>query len=229
MAERIDNPWWSEGWRLVRERLPEVVTPRRRRVLAVIVVASVLLGGGGILLLLRDIDGVSSAQGWGIRLLFALLVVDLSLGVCFLVWGHRDREPDYRAGRVSVGLEEAFDLRKPVPALSPELREEATIHIRRTQRALPVTIVGHGLVNLYLPIALAIMVVSGLWVSSAWIFLGVFLLNIPQPIWFLKWLGSTPAQLRRIESAPEPPAYRGPKGWGIEAPRKATEGDEAAG
>jgi hypothetical protein len=127
MAERIDNPWWTEGWRLVRERLPEIITPRRRRVLAVVVSASVLIGVGGMMLLLTTIDDLSGTRGGVLVALFALLLVQGSLSVCFMIWGRLDREPDYRAGRVSVGLEDVFDLRKPVPSLSPELREEATI------------------------------------------------------------------------------------------------------
>lgn len=229
MAERIDNPWWSEGWRLVRARLPEVVTPRRRRVLAVVVIASVLLATGGMLLLLPDVDELSGARGGALVAIFVLLLVQLSLGVCFILWGRRDREPDYRAGRVSLGLEDVFDLRKPAPALSPELREEATIHVQRTRRALPASILGFGLFQFFFPLALVIMAVSGWWTSTAWIFLAQFVINAWQPIYLLKLLGSTTAQLRRIESAPEPPMYLGPKGWGIEAPRKATEGDASAG
>jgi len=229
MAERIDNPWWSEGWRLVRERLPEVVTPRRRRVLAVVVVASVLVGGGGMLLLLPAVDDLSEVQAGALVSIFTLLLMQLSLSVCFITWGRRDREPDYRAGRVSLGLEDVFDLGKPVPALSPELREEATIHVQRTRRALPASILGFGLLQLFLPLTLVIMAVSGWWTSMAWIVLVQFLINAWQPIYLLKLLGSTTVQLRRIESAPEPPTYRGPKGWGIETPRKATEGDATAG
>lgn len=228
MAERIDNPWWSEGWRLVRERLPEIVTPRRRRVLAIVVGLGVLIGIAGGLFLVPQIEGLDGVAAWAFTAASTLLLLQIGLGVCFIVWGRQDREPDYRAGRVSLGLEDAFDLRKPVPALSVELREEATIHVLRTRRTLPASVVGHGLFQLLFPLVLVIMAVSGLWTMTAWILLVQFVINAWQPVWFLKLLGSTTAQLRRIESAPEPPTYRGPRGWGIEAPRTAAEGESAS-
>jgi nitrate/nitrite transporter NarK len=229
MAERIDNPWWTEGWRLVRERLPDIISPRRRRVLAVVVGASALVGGIGGWLLFPQIEDASDLQRWVIVIMIVVLAVQLASAASFLVWAHRDREPDYRAGRVSLGLEDVFDLRTPSPALSPELRDEAIIHVERTRRALPAAIVGHVLAQFFAPVAFVAMFVAGWWTTNSWLLLAMILLNAPQPFLFLKWLGSTTAQLRRIEAAPEPPTYIGPKGWKIQAPRNAPGEDPTPG
>lgn len=227
MAERIDNPWWSEGWRLVRERLPEVVTPRRRRVLAVVVVMSALVTGIGTGLLVGPDDG--GPRSWPFIIVFVLLAVDLSVGITLAVWGRRDREPDFRAGRVSLGLEGVFDLSRPVPPLSIELRDEARVHVDRGRRNMPLLIVGSLVFRVFPLVALLVLATTGWRTTGAWMLLVVIATGIWQPFWLLKWLGSTTAQLRRIESAPEPPTYLGPKGWGIEAPRKAAGEDATPG
>jgi hypothetical protein len=230
----VENPWWGEGWRLLRERLPEMIPPRRRRILALVVGLSVVAAAVGGWALVRAIDDDEPVSGVGqvaMVLLVVLLAVQLSFSVCVLVWARRDREPDFRAGRVSLGLEPVFDLKRPLPALSEDLRAEARVHIERMRRSLPASILGMGAFQLFPPVALVLMAVSGLWSANAWLLLALLLLNGWQPFYFLKLLGSTTAQLRRLDEATivEPPTFRGPRAWGIEAPRNPPEIDSTAG
>jgi hypothetical protein len=231
VTRTVENPWWREGWRLLRARIPEMITPRRRRVLALVASLSAAAAALGGWALVGTIDDEEPVSGAVLVLLVVILAIQVSFSVCVLIWARRDREPDFRAGRVSLGLEPVFDLAKPLPALSEDLRAEARAHIERLRRSLPASILGLGFFQLFPPVALVLIAVSGWWSVNAWLLLAVLLLNGWQPFYFLKLLGSTTAQLRRLDDATivEPPTYRGPKAWGIEAPRNPPEGDPTAG
>lgn len=229
MTTTVENPWGREGWRLLRERLPEMITPRRRRVLALVVGLSAAVAAIGGWALVGAIDDEGPVQGAVLVLLVVILAMQVSFSVCVLTWARRDREPDFRAGRVSLGLEPVFDLAQPLPAISEDLRAEARVHIERLRRSLPPSILGMGVFQLFPPVALVLVAVSGWWATNAWLLLFLLLLNGWQPFYFLKLLGSTTAQLRRLDEATivEPPTYRGPKGWGIEVPRNPPDGGQA--
>jgi hypothetical protein len=227
----VENPWWREGWRLFRTRIPEMITPRRRGILALVVGLSAAAAALGGWALVGAIDDEDPLQGVVLVLLLVIVAIQVSFSVCVLTWGRRDREPDFRAGRVSLGLEPVFDLAKPLPAISEDLRAEARVHIERLRRSLPPSILGSGAFQLFPPVALVLVAVSGWWTTNAWLILVGFLLNGWQPFYFLKLLGSTTAQLRRLDQATivEPPTYRGPKAWGIETPRNPPGDGQAAG
>ncbi|RUR03063.1 hypothetical protein [Labedella endophytica] len=228
MIARIENHWWREGWRLVRERLPGVVTPRRRLVLAAVVALSIVIGTIGGLLLFSLVDEPQEVPGWPGGLALGLFAAQLAMTICAAVWERRDRQPEYRSGRVSLGIEPLLDIRQPLPETSSsELLDEAHTHVERTRRAVPALMLVSISAPIVLPAVIVLLLVAGWWSTSSLFLIALFLLNMGQPLIWLKTLGSTTAQLARLDRIPVAPttAYRGPKAWGIEAPRKAV-GDE---
>jgi hypothetical protein len=230
MAERIDNPWWSEGWRLVRERLPELLRDRRRGIFIGVAVGATV---GGLLLAVLAAVALELAPAprtVAFVIVEAGAAVGAALAVAVWIFARRDRSRAPREGGVSLSLGAIYDLSRPLTGVTAADRATVTSSIAQQRRELPDLIVG----SLFFVASFVLMwigaLAAGVGGLSAWLWLvWSFVFFLSSPFMSLKVLGNTTPILERLDATGEPPTYLGPKGWKIEAPRNAPGEDATPG
>ncbi len=229
MEYSVENHWWREGWRLVRERLSEFLTPRRWHILIRVAVVSLVVASVGTMMLTTAIDTAGVAR----RVLFVLLatagITGMAVGISFHVLSRAERRQPLAGGRVPLSMAQIFNLRQPLVEISSSDRTFALQLIEEQRRALPLILFGLSLAFGGFALAFIAFAVSGRATVTAPLWIVVILLNASSLVPPLRLLGSSTAVLRRIERTGGGPTYRGPKGWGIEAPRNAPGSEADAG
>lgn len=229
MTETVKNPWWREGWRLVRAGLADFLTRRRRRTLIVTAVVALVVSIPAALWMAGVFELTPGVRAFSFVLLMVLVLVGLVLGIVLAVASRKVRADAPTGTRFPWSSAPIFDLSTPLTGVTAADRRIAEDAIDGQRRSLPVVVLGTALIYSALALAVIAFLITGQAPAITPFWLIYVALNYSIMIGTFKTLGSTTAVLRRLDETGEPPTYLGPKGWGIEAPRNPPKGDSASG
>lgn len=229
VAETVENPWWREGWRLVRVGLVEFLTPRRRRALILTAVIALVISLPAAIWMAGVLELAPGARATLFVVLMVLVLIGLALGIALAIASRTVRAGAPTGTRFPWSAAPVFDLSVPLASVSATDRRSAGDAIEGQRRSLPVFVIGTAMVYSSFALAIIAFLITGQAPAITPFWLIYIVLNYVIIIGWIKTLGSTTAVLRRLNETVEPPTYLGPKGWGIEAPRNPPGSDASSG